>query len=49
MGGQKDELKVELKDHQQQEMEGKMQFHSCLMLVECMFTCLKVLNLKIPM
>ena len=25
---------VELKDHQQQEMEGKLQFHSCMALVD---------------
>ena len=25
--------KVEMKDHQQLEMEGKLQFHSCLMLM----------------
>ena len=38
---------VELKDHQQQEMEGKLQFHSRLMLMERMFASLKVLNFKV--
>ena len=40
---------VELKDHQQEEMEGKLQFHSGLMLIELMFTSLKVLNVKVRM
>ena len=37
---------VELKGHQQQEMEGKLQFHLCLMLMERTFASLKVHNLK---
>ena len=37
---------VELKGHQQQEMEGKLQFHVCLMLMEHTFASLKVHNLK---
>ena len=32
---------VEPKDRQQQ-MEGKLQFHSCLMWIECMFGFLKI-------
>ena len=40
---------LELKECQQQEMEGKLQFHSCLMLMEHMFTSLKVCNLKVRM
>ena len=40
---------VELKDRQQQEMEGKLQFHSHLTLMECMFASLKVHNLKVHM
>ena len=38
---------VELNDTQQKETEGKLQFHSRLMLMKHMFTSLKVLNLKI--
>ena len=49
MGGQKDELKVELKDHQQQEMEGKLQFHSRPTLMECTFTSLKGRDFKVRM
>ena len=26
---------IELKDHQQQETESKLQFHSCLTVTEC--------------
>jgi len=40
---------VELKDCQQQEMEGKLQFHSHLTLLEYTFTSLKVRNLKVCM
>ena len=36
-----------LKDHQQQETEGKMQFHSCLTLTERTFESLKVHSLKV--
>ena len=47
---------VELKDHQQQEMEGRLQFHSCLTLMGRVpgragtrptFTSFKVLNLDV--
>ena len=31
---------VELRDHQQQETEGKTELHSLLMLMECMFPSL---------
>ena len=37
---------VELKDRQQQETEGKLQFHSRLTLTEHKFASLKVRNLK---
>ena len=40
---------TELKDLQQYKMEGKPQFHSCLMLLEHMLASLKVHNLKIHM
>ena len=40
---------TELKECQQQEMEGKLQFHSCLTLMEHMFACLKVCDLKVLM
>ena len=40
---------VELKNPQQEEMEGKMKFHSRLALTEHTFTSLKVHNLKIHM
>ena len=40
---------AEQKDHQQQEMEGKLQFHSCLMLMERTFASLKINNLKVCM
>ena len=40
---------VELKDHQQQEMEGKLQFYSHLTLMEHTFASLKVHNVKICM
>ena len=39
----------ELEDHQQQETEGKLQFHSCQMMRECKFTSLKACNLKVHM
>ena len=47
---------VELKDHQQQEMEGRLQFHSCLTLMGRVpgragtrptFTSFKVLHLDV--
>ena len=38
---------VELQDCQQHETEGKLQFHSCLRLIECTFTSLKVYDLEI--
>ena len=38
---------VELNDRQQKETEGKLQFHSCLMLMKHICTSLEVLNLKI--
>ena len=34
-------------DHQQQETEGKLQFHSRLTLMDHMFTSLKFCNLKV--
>ena len=37
---------VELKDHQQQEMEGKLQFHSCLTLTENTFTSFEISQLE---
>ena len=40
---------VELKDCQQQEMEGKLQFHLRLTLMERKFASLKVCNLKVRM
>ena len=40
---------AELKDRQQQETEGKPQFHSHLMLIGCVSASLKVLNLKVYM
>ena len=40
---------VELKDCQQQETEGKLQFHSGLMLLYCTFAFLKVHNMKVHM
>ena len=33
---------IGLKDHQKQEMEGKLQFHAFLMFMECTFTSLKI-------
>ena len=38
---------VELKDRQQQEAEGRLQLPSHVMVMECMFTSLKVHNLKV--
>ena len=38
---------VELKDHQQEETEGKMQQQSRLILMERTFASLKVHNLKV--
>ena len=38
---------VELKDRQQQETEGRLQLPSHVMVMECMFTSLKVHNLKV--
>ena len=38
---------VELKDGQQQEMEGKLPVHSLLTLMERMYASLKVYNLKV--
>ena len=38
---------VELMDHQQQETEGKMQFHSCQTLMECTLASSKLCNLKV--
>ena len=40
---------VELKDRQQEEAEGKPQFHARLTLMECTFASLKVHNLKVRM
>ena len=40
---------IELKDRQQQEIKGKLQFHSHLTLIECTFPSLKVRNLKVAM
>lgn len=40
---------VEVKAHQQQEIEGKPQFHSGLMLMEGGFASLEVRNLKVCM
>ena len=40
---------AELKDHQQQETEGRLQVHSGLMLLAHAFEPLKVHNLKAPM
>ena len=40
---------AELKDRQQQEMEGKLRFYSHLMLMEHSFTSLEVHNQKIYM
>ena len=40
---------AELKDRQQQETEGKPQFHSHLMLIGCVSASLKVLNLQVYM
>ena len=40
---------AELKDCQHWEMESKLQFHSCLMLMEHMFAYLKIHNLKVSM
>ena len=40
---------AELKHRQQQETEGKLQFHSHLMLMEHTFASLKVCNFKVPM
>ena len=37
---------VEAKDHQPQEMEGELQFHSLLTLMKQLFASLKVCNLK---
>ena len=39
----------ELKDCQQRETEGRLQFHSCPMLMEHRFASLKAQNLKVPM
>ena len=38
---------AEPKGHQQQEAGGPLQFHLCLMVTECMFTSLKVCNLRL--
>ena len=38
---------VELKGHQQQEAEGLLQFHLCLIVMESTFTSLKVCNLRL--
>ena len=38
---------LELKGHQQQETEGKLQFHSRLTLMQCTFVSLKVSTLKV--
>lgn len=40
---------VGLQDHQQQETEGKMQFHSRLTLMERTFASIKVHSLKVCM
>ena len=40
-------MRVELRGPQQQETEGKLQFHAHL--TGCMFTSLKAYNLKVPM
>ena len=40
---------AELKDHQKEETEGKLQFLPCLTLVQCTFASLKVHNLKVSM
>ena len=40
---------VELKDQQQQVMEGKLHFHSHLTLTERPFTPLKVHDLKVSL
>ena len=40
---------VEMKVHQQQEMEGKPQSHSHLTLMKCVFASLKVCNSKVCM
>ena len=40
---------IELKDRRQQEIKGKLQFHSHLTLIECTFASLKVRNLKVAM
>ena len=39
----------ELKECQQWEREGRLQFHSCPMLMEHRFASLKAQNLKVPM
>ena len=39
---------VELKDHQQQEMEGKLQFHSCLTLMaQVLVPCWNQMHVRI--
>ena len=38
---------AELKDRQQQEMEGELQFHFCLMLIECISESLKLEGLYV--
>ena len=38
---------VELKGHQQQEAEGLLQFHLCLIVTESTFASLKVCNLRL--
>ena len=40
---------VELKDRQQEEREGTLEFHSCLTLMEHKFPSLKVQNSKVRM
>ena len=37
---------IELKDCQQEETEGKMQFHPFVTLMKCIFASLRVCNLK---
>ena len=37
---------VELKGHQQQEMKGKLQFHSCLTLIENILTSFEISQLE---
>ena len=48
--GEEEEVgETELKDHQQEETEGKLQLHSRLMLMEHTFSLLKVCILKVHM